>query len=97
MGFEFDQPKKKEGTNLAAPPTKCKLCGGDRYVVANLRSPDTTVWMDAHDIRPRRDQFYEEVAPCPDCHPIEVMYWRHGDKVPFRTMDPATVRAALAG
>lgn len=92
--FEFDQPKK-EGVNLAAKPSRCRTCGGDRYVTARLRSPETTIWMSERNLRASSRSFHEEVAPCPDCHHVEVEYFRHGDKVPFRTMDPASVRQAL--
>lgn len=92
--FEFDQ-EKKDGVNLAAAPTKCRTCGGDRYVMVRLRSPDTTLWMSEHKLASSSRSFYEEMAPCPDCNAIVVEYWRH-DRTLFRSMDAGAARQALA-
>jgi hypothetical protein len=94
--FGFDEPDqpKSPATNRSAPPTDCRTCGGDRFVTVRLRSPDQTVWMDAHNLRTRPDQFHEEVAPCPDCGPAEILYRRYDGSL-FRSMDPAAARQAL--
>ena len=92
-GFEFDDTTAP-GTNRSAAPTRCTTCGGDRFVTVRLRSPEQTAWMNHHGIKASRVSFHEETAPCPDCHPIEVTYYRV-DGSRFRTMDPAAVRAAL--
>lgn len=82
------------GTNRSASTTDCQTCGGDRFVTVRLRSPEQTAWMNHHGIKASRVSFHEETAPCPDCHPIEVTYYRV-DGSRFRTMDPAAVRQAL--
>lgn len=74
------------GSNRSATVTKCRTCGGDRFVTVSLRSP----------LNPAvKDRFYDEVAPCPSCHPVDVSYFRF-DGSRFRMMDPATVRQAIA-
>lgn len=93
-GFEFDAPPSP-GTNRAAAPTHCRTCHGDRFVTVRLRSPEQTAWMNDRGLRPRKDVFHEEVAPCPDCHRVEITYWVSLGP-PFRVMDPAAVRQAIA-
>ena len=88
--------RKPQATNQSAKPTVCKTCDGDRFVTVRLRSPEQTAWMAEHNIEPRRDQFHEEVAPCPDCNPtLDASYFRH-DGTRFRPMDPAAVRDTLS-
>lgn len=91
--FDFGSPPSP-GTNRSAEITDCKTCGGDRFVVVRLRSPRQTAWQKDHGITPATDRFYEEMAPCPDCNPVEVTYYVEGRK--FRSMDPATARKAMA-
>ena len=92
--FEFDTPPSP-GTNRSAKPTECATCGGDKFVVVRLRSPEQTAWMNDHGLKASRDSFHEEMAPCPDCNPIEVIYHLVGGKK-FRSMDAAATRQALA-
>jgi len=82
------------GTNKPIKPTRCVSCGGDRFVLVNLRSPETTMWMEEHGIQASTQHFHEEYAPCPDCNNIDVSHFRH-DGSRFRGMDPAQVRQAM--
>jgi hypothetical protein len=49
--------------------------------------------MEEKGLRAHANHYYEEVAPCPDCHRIEIEYWVGGKK--FRVMDAADVRQSL--
>ena len=84
---EYVRPDSQPGTgtNQSARVTECSTCQGDRFVTVALRSPHNPNV---------KDRFYEEVAPCPDCNPIDVSYFRH-DGTKFRGMDPAAVRQAI--
>ena len=75
---------RTQAVNRTAQTTACKTCGGDRFVTVRLRP--------AHN--PNSTEEYEEVAPCPDCNPVNVDYTRF-DGSRFRGMDPAAVREAL--
>lgn len=90
---DYDLGDKSPGTNRSVKPTECSTCGGDRFVTVRLRSPETTIWMQEHGIKANPREFHEEVAPCPDCNPVEVTYWTGNRK--FRSMDPAAAREAL--
>ena len=81
------------GTNREAKPTSCVTCGGDRFVTVRLRSPEQTAWMNEHGIKANPKEFYEEVAPCPDCNPQEITYYTVNGR--FRSMDAAATRQAL--
>ncbi len=74
--------------------TECQTCGGDRFVVVRLRAPSKSAWHLEHGTEPSKTEFYEEMAPCPDCNPIEITYWVEGRK--FRSMDAAEARKAMA-
>ena len=91
---EFVHDGISPGTNRSARTTECETCGGDRFVTVRLRSPEQTPWMKDHDLEPARDRFYEEMAPCPDCNPIEITYWVEGRN--FHSMDAAEARKAMA-
>lgn len=93
-GFEFDTGTAP-GTNRAVPPTRCALCGGDRFVMVRLRSQEQTAWMAEHNIRPHKSDFHEEYATCPDCNPIQVEYYVTGSHK-FRSMDAAATRQAMS-
>lgn len=88
------------GTNRSAPIHDCKTCGGDRFVTVRLRSPEITHWMSERmegkgAIRPRKDEFHEEVAPCPDCATgITYDYWTVGKRT--QSPDSAWVREQMA-
>lgn len=90
-GLEKPTPR----TNQTGKHVVCRTCDGDRFVTVRLRSAEQTLWQAERNLVPSRNSFHEEVAPCPDCHQIEVSWWRH-DGTRFRGMDPAAVRAALA-
>jgi hypothetical protein len=49
--------------------------------------------MTEHQIRANPKEFIEEVAPCPDCNPVEIEYWTVMG--PFRSLDRAATRQAL--
>lgn len=83
------------GTNRSATPTRCELCGGDRYVTVRLRAPEQTAWMRQHGLKPSTVSFHEETAPCPDCHPVEITHWRFDGSL-FKTMDAGAARHLLA-
>lgn len=94
--FEVDKPAPK--TNQSAPVRDCQTCGGDRFVTVRLRSPEITQWMserlEKKGIRPRPDEFHEEVAPCPSCNAgCNYDYWVFGKQV--RTPDAQWVREAI--
>lgn len=65
---------------------RCEICGGDRFVTYSMRRPEQSVWMREHGIEPHHDRLTEEVAPCPDCNPIDDP----------RLPDPAQVRERLS-
>lgn len=65
---DYELPTPSPGTNRAAPPTRCRVCGGDRFVTVNLRSPEQTLWMTEHGITANPREFIEEVAPCYECN-----------------------------
>ena len=91
MSSPFEKKDGAEGTNLHAKTTDCQTCGGDRFVTVRLRSPEQTAWMAEKNIRPSRTSFFEEVAPCPDCHRGAYdLYW------PGRIIDPAAAREAIS-
>lgn len=73
-----------QATNRTAHVT-CETCGGDRFVTYSMRRPEQSVWMREHGITPNYDNLIEEVAPCPDCNPIDDP----------RLPDPAQVRERL--
>jgi hypothetical protein len=81
------------GTNRSAPATSCHTCGGDRFVTVRLRSPEQTAWMQEKGIKPNPKEFYEEVAPCPDCNNQTVEYFTVNGR--FRSMDAAATRQAM--
>lgn len=91
---ESERKNRPHATNRAAPTLECRTCGGDRFVMVRLRSPETTMWMEEHGRKANPKEFYEEYAPCPDCHNIEISYWRH-NRTKFTVMDPAAVREAI--
>lgn len=82
MSFEFEKEQGK-GSNRSAKITECLTCRGDRFVTVRTRMSRNPA------------SVYEEVAACPDCHQIEVEFYRQGTSR-FRMMDPATVRQAIA-
>lgn len=88
-----ESERKPRSTNRSVSVV-CETCGGDRFVTVRLRSPDQTIWMTEHGIQANPREFHEEVAPCPDCNPTEISYWRH-DRTKFTVMDPAAVREAI--
>ena len=90
-GFE-DQPGP--GTNRHSKASRCHRCHGDKFVLVRLRSPEQTMWMEEHGIRPSKNSFHEEYAGCPDCNPVVVEYWQ-GTGKRFRSMDAAETRRAL--
>lgn len=67
MSFEFDQ-EKTPGTNRSVRPSRCATCGGDRWIVVRLRSPETTLWMQNHGLNASTTSFHEESAPCYSCN-----------------------------
>jgi len=72
---------KVPATNQAATTNQlCQTCGGDRFVPYSTRKEGT-------------DEV-EEMAPCPDCNPIEV-WTRRDDGTAARTPDPDRVRERL--
>lgn len=91
----LDDSKPTQSANRSASVTDCRTCGGDRFVTVRLRSPEQTAWMADRGISPPADRFYEEVAPCPSCNPIEVTYWQ-ADGRQFRSMDAHATRKAMA-
>jgi hypothetical protein len=91
---ESGHRNRSRATNRAVKPTRCPTCDGDRFVVARLRPPEQTAWMDEHNIKPSTTEMHEEYAPCPDCNPQEITWYRH-DGSRFRGLDPAAVRQAL--
>jgi hypothetical protein len=78
--------RPKGGTNLRAADTHCSLCGGDRFVVVGSRAAKETDWMRAHSVKVSEGAVIEEVAPCPECNPVEVTFLRH-DGSRFSTPD----------
>ncbi len=80
---ESAERHKPRGTNQHST-SECATCSGDRFVVVALRKPQTTQWMQEHNIVADESQMIEEMAPCPDC----------GAVVPG-TMDPGRVREML--
>jgi hypothetical protein len=97
----FDDPewrpsgeRPRRATNLAAPASTCATCGGDRFVVVATRPVTASVWMKEHGIEPPEGAVEEEYAPCPDCNPQDVSFYRH-DGSRFVTPDVAKVRELL--
>jgi hypothetical protein len=95
MTGPFDREDGDEATNRSVPPTRCATCEGDRFVTVRLRSQEQTAWMAEHGHRPNPKEFHEEMAPCPDCNPIQVEYYLVGGHR-FRSMDAAATRAAMS-
>jgi hypothetical protein len=94
MNDDYGIAKPSPATNQSVPPTDCRTCGGDRFVTVRLRSPETTIWMTEHGLKANPKEFHEEVAPCPDCHPVEVTYFAGNRR--FRSMDASAARQALS-
>ena len=97
----FDNPdwqpsgeRPRRATNLNAPATTCATCGGDRFVVVATRPVTASVWMKEHGIEPPEGAVEEEWAPCPDCSPQDVSFYRH-DGSRFVTPDAAKVREMM--
>lgn len=87
--------RKPAVTNASTAPTDCQTCGGDRFVVVGTRPVVASPWMDEHKIVPPKDAAEEEVAPCPDCNPVEVSWYRPDGS--HRTLpDPDRVRQMMA-
>lgn len=80
---EATQPTQQ--TNRSVSVT-CQTCGGDRFVTYAMRRPQQSVWMKEKGIEPHYDRLIEEVAPCPDCNPVDDP----------RLPDPAQVRERIA-
>ena len=93
---EEESAPRVRGTNQNSGNRDCDTCGGNRFVVVNLRKPVVTEWMRAHSIKVNEATMIEETAPCPDCNPIEVSHWRH-DGTRFVTPDPGRVRELMNG
>jgi len=90
---EVERPK---GTNLNAPATVCATCRGDRFVPVQTRPVTASVWMKEHGIEPPEGAVEEEWAPCPQCSPQEVSFYR-SDGSRFVTPDAAKVREMMQG
>lgn len=87
--------RPKGALNLHAAATQCELCDGDRFVVVSTRKPTQSDWMNAHSIKASEDAVIDELAPCPDCNPTEVSFYRH-DGSRFRSPDAGRVRELLS-
>lgn len=76
--------KREERNRVSAetPVRICPTCGGDKIVVVRLRSSE-------NERAP-----YEECAPCPDCNPIVVSWWRQNGEH-RQTPNPSEVRRLL--
>lgn len=59
LRVEAEAAKPPRSTNQAVNKT-CPACGGDRFVVYSVRSPDKI----------------EEMAPCPLCNAVEISFFR---------------------
>jgi hypothetical protein len=90
--FEESEQRKVRGVNQHSDAS-CQTCNGDRFVLVALRKPVQSSWMREHGIAPRDDGI-EEYAPCPDCGPSDVGFFRP-DGTKFRTLDPAQVRERM--
>ena len=75
----------------------CNTCGGDRFVLVALRTPETTDWMNRHGFKAKEDQPIEELAPCPDCNPTANTSFRRHDGMEVTCPDPARVRQMMSG
>jgi hypothetical protein len=64
------------------PVTICPTCGGDRMVVVFTRPSQNP------------NSGFDECAPCPDCNPTVVSWWRH-DGTRRVTPDPDVVRRMI--
>ena len=91
---ESSRPKKVEATNQAARITECSLCNGDRFVVVGTRPVKQTQWMIEKGIELSGDAGYEELAACPDCHPVDAGFRRY-DGSYAHAPDPARVREMM--
>ena len=79
-------------TNRSTTITTCRTCGGDRFVVYQLRAPQQSSWMHERGIVPTGSP--EETVCCPDCNSAaDASYWLHGRKM--TPPDPAQVRERL--
>jgi hypothetical protein len=94
IGVESERVSKPRATNQSVEPTECQTCHGDRFVVALLRTPQTTTWMSEHGLKASEKDKLEELAPCPDCNPI-IVTWRKFDGHRGQSPDPAAVREML--
>lgn len=65
---ESERKRRPQSTNRSVPPSRCATCGGDRWIVVRLRSPETTMWMQDHGIKASTTSFHEETAPCYVCN-----------------------------
>jgi hypothetical protein len=78
--WRASEGRTRQVTN-ASVETSCGTCHGDRFVTFATRTDGKAE--------------VEEVAPCPDCNPIEVSFWRvDGSRV--NAPDPHRVRERLA-
>lgn len=96
----FDEPAQVTGqrmakTNQAVQPTKCRTCGGDRFVAVNLRAVVQTPWMKSKGITPPKGAAIEEYAPCPDCNAEVDTSFHRADGTVFRSPDPAITKEYL--
>lgn len=86
--YEEAEQRKTKGTNVHAAPSECSVCGGDRYVVVNLRAVGDKDIAAVH---------FEEYAPCYACNSGVDAGFRRYDGTLVRTIDPAQVERMHKG